>query len=105
MPGGTGNGLIKSLLDVRGECYGVEEAAWLIIRGFRDAIDLTVLRLEYQPERPVYSFLSLAWSVIADIDLNSEVCRCLGPLRFDLWGAWRVMSLLIQRGSYQIEGG
>ena len=49
--------------------------------------------MEYEP-RPIYSFLSVAWSVIADIDLNSEVFRCLGPFRFDLWGFWRVLSLL-----------
>ncbi len=98
IPGGTGNGLIKSLLSIEGEQYGVEEAAWLIIRGRRSLIDLTRLKMEYEPHF-VYSFLSVAWSVIADIDLNSEVCRCLGPLRFDLWGAWRVMSLLECRGS------
>jgi hypothetical protein len=41
IPGGTGNGLIKSFLDDINEEFGVEEAAWLIIRGRREKIDLT----------------------------------------------------------------
>jgi sphingosine kinase len=102
VPGGTGNGLIKSLLSNLGEDYGVQEAAWLVLRGNRDCIDLTKLSLEYHTQ-PVYSFLSVAWSVIADIDLNSEVMRCLGPLRFDLWGVWRVLSLLECRGTFSMK--
>lgn len=47
VPGGTGNGLIKSLLSYNKELYGVMEAAWLVIRGKRGAIDLTVMKLEY----------------------------------------------------------
>lgn len=35
IPGGTGNGLVKSLLAHQGENYGVEEAAWIILRGSR----------------------------------------------------------------------
>lgn len=102
IPGGTGNGLIKSLLANEGEYYGVEEAAWLVMRGQRRFIDLTKLEMEFEA-KPVYSFLSVAWSVIADIDLNSEVCRCLGAMRFDLWGAWRVMSLLQCRGTLSLQ--
>ena len=75
------------------EDYGVHEAAYLILRGQKSEIDLTRLDLEYEP-KPVYSFLSVAWATIADVDLNSEVLRCLGALRFDIWGAWRVLSLL-----------
>jgi diacylglycerol kinase family enzyme len=33
IPGGTGNGLIKSLLNENNEQYGIKEAAWLIIKG------------------------------------------------------------------------
>ena len=81
------------MLDAEGENCGVSEAAWLIIRGKRSWLDLTELKLEYE-ERPVYSFLSLSWAAIADIDLNSEVLRCCGALRLEVWGVWRVLSLL-----------
>lgn len=103
IPGGTGNGLVKSLLAEQNENFGIFEAAWMIIRGYRKSIDLTKLTLEFEP-KPVYSFLSTAWSVIADIDLNSEVCRCLGAFRFDVWGAYRVCNLMHASGTVEMEG-
>ena len=103
IPGGTGNGLIKSLLYENNEEYGVQEAAWMIIRGRKEFMDITELQLEYH-SKPVYSFLSVSWAVIADCDLNSEVLRFLGKLRFDLWGVWRVLSMVRYRGTLQIEG-
>lgn len=103
IPGGTGNGLIKTLLTEINEDYGIKEAAWLVLRGQTSKIDLTELRMEYHPE-PVYSFLSFAWSTIADVDLNSEPLRWIGPLRFELWGTYRVFNLLKCRGDLQING-
>lgn len=47
IPGGTGNGLIKSLLDHSGEKFGPLEAAYMVIRGRTDKMDLTQLDLEY----------------------------------------------------------
>lgn len=47
IPGGTGNGLVKSLLDRGGESYGVTEAAFRIIKGRSVHVDLTELTLEY----------------------------------------------------------
>jgi sphingosine kinase len=47
IPGGTSNGLVKSLLDLQGETFGVLEAAWLITRGKRNLMDVTKLVLEY----------------------------------------------------------
>jgi hypothetical protein len=37
-----------------------------------------------------WSMLSLAWGIIADIDLESEVLRCLGPLRMTIYGHHRL---------------
>lgn len=59
--------------------------------------------MEYHTE-PVYSFLSFAWSTIADIDLNSEPLRWIGPFRFELWGAYRCANLLKCRGDVLING-
>lgn len=64
---------------------------------------MTELKLEYET-KPVYSFLSVAWSTIADIDLNSERLRWLGPIRFDLWGAYRCARLLKCKGNLTIVG-
>jgi DNA-binding MltR family transcriptional regulator len=37
-------------------------------------MDLTEIEGEYEKEK-IYSFLSTAWAVIADCDINSEVIR------------------------------
>lgn len=39
------------------------------------------MELEKEPQ-PIYSFLSLEWAFMADIDMNSEFLRILGGLRF-----------------------
>ena len=42
----------------------------------------------YQTRSSSYtSFLNLTWAMIADIDIDSEILRCLGSLRLNLWGA------------------
>jgi len=39
------------------------------------------------------SFLTFSWSLIADIDIESEVLRWLGWLRMEVYSAWRVLNL------------
>ena len=103
IPGGTSNGLVKSLLDLQDEQYGTLEAAWLVIKGHKKLIDITKLSLEYEP-KPIFSFLSVSWAVIADCDINSEVIRSLGSARFTLWGVWRVLALVRYEATFQCEG-
>jgi hypothetical protein len=41
--------------------------------------------MEFEKENSrakIYSFLTLTWAYIADIDTGSEALRMLGPLRF-----------------------
>jgi len=40
-----------------------------------------------------WSFLSFAWGLVSDVDIESEVLRSLGSLRFTLWAVWRVLTL------------
>jgi hypothetical protein len=59
-------------------------------------MDLTQISMEYMKEeeqKNVYMFLSFSWAFIADVDLNSEKLRCMGPSRFTLWGLFRIMIL------------
>lgn len=53
-------------------------------------MDLTEIECEYYDYK-LYSFLALAWAVIADCDINSELIRCIGKPRFTLWGIFRVL--------------
>jgi len=47
IPGGTGNGLVKSLLHIRSEDYGIVEAAFRVLKQRAVEVDLTELTLEY----------------------------------------------------------
>lgn len=103
IPGGTGNGLVKSVLDYSGENYTLENAAFIIAKGRSMRMDLTEIEAEYMKDK-IYSFLSTAWAVIADCDINSECLRFLGPTRFTLWGVLRIICIKRYRGSLLYSG-
>jgi len=42
---------------------------------------------------PIYSFLSVSWCMLADIDIESEKIRWMGNTRFYVWAMLRVMKL------------
>lgn len=42
---------------------------------------------------PIYSFLSVAWTIVADVDLESEVLRWMGEPRFTVWTLIRALKL------------
>tara|TARA_B110000305_G_C19177356_1_gene510295 strand:- start:93 stop:722 length:630 start_codon:yes stop_codon:yes gene_type:complete len=42
----------------------------------------------------------LSWGIIADVDLESEVFRFLGPLRLDCYAVWRMLSLRRYQGKF-----
>ena len=47
----------------------------------------------------------MTWSVIADIDVNSEFMRCCGDARFTLYGVWRVLALRDYHGQFSTNDG
>lgn len=98
IPGGSANGLVKSVLDFSEEEYGVENAAFIVGKGRSMRMDLTEIEAEYEKEK-IYSFLSTAWAVIADCDINSEVLRWMGPPRFTVWGLYRICCMMRYRAT------
>jgi sphingosine kinase len=72
IPGGTSNGFAKSLCVASGENYNPELCSFLIIKGFYREIDILEVETPSR-EKNIYSFLSVAWGLIADIDLESEL--------------------------------
>ena len=83
--GGTSNGLAKSILHESKELYSSLESTFMICKGQTCSLDLS----EYKTKDNSYtSFLTFSYAMIADIDVDSEVLRCLGTLRLDLWGAY-----------------
>ena len=90
IPGGTGDGLAKSLLESAGESYDPLNAAFIIAKGRQQSLDLATVT---QNGKEYYSCLSLAWGLVSEIDIESEKLKFLGALRFDIY-ALILMSLL-----------
>lgn len=103
IPGGTGNALASSVLKHTNENYGVQEAAFLVAKGRRMFMDITELDGEYE-DRKIYSFLSTAWAIIGDCDINSEAIRWAGSIRFTLWGVMRVLFMQRYMGCFNFNG-
>lgn len=103
IPGGTANGLVKSILYASDEEYGIEEATFLVAKGRRSKMDLTEITGEWEKKK-IFSFLSTAWAVIADCDINSEVIRCIGEARFTVWGVWRCLFTRTYNGTLDYNG-
>jgi sphingosine kinase len=82
IPGGTGNGLAKSILFASGdEPYSAVSSTFVAIKGKRYPLDISVVRTLHDTH---YAFLSLGWGLISDIDIKSECMRCLGEARLYL---------------------
>ena len=97
IPAGTGNGLAKSLLELRGETYDPLNAAFSIAKGKQQSLDLIKVK---QNDKQYYSFLSLAWGLVSDIDIKSEKLKFLGSLRFDVYAVFLICLLPTYRGKF-----
>ena len=97
IPGGTANGLSKTLLELSNETYDPLNAAFLIAKGKQQTFDLAAIK---QNGNKYYSFLSLAWGLISDVDIESEKLKFLGALRFDLYALILVSLLRTYKGRF-----
>lgn len=89
---GSGNGLAASINHyIERPTASAVDNAFSICRGRVVPFDLS--SYEVAGGKKYTSFLSLAWGIVADVDLESEVLRALGPLRFDVYAVWRMLAL------------
>ena len=103
IPGGSGDGLAKALLERSGEKLGLEQACLLIIKGQTRLMDITKI-ISNSRSDPIYSFLSVAWCIISDIDLESEKVRWMGDTRFTLWGVIRTLKIRRYQAALSYRG-
>ncbi|KAG8385621.1 hypothetical protein BUALT_Bualt03G0064100 [Buddleja alternifolia] len=96
VPAGTGNGMVKSLLDSCGEPCAASNATRSIIQGHKRSLDVATVS---QGETRFFSMLMLAWGLVADIDIESEKYRCMGSARLDFYGLQRIFGLRKYNGS------
>lgn len=102
IPGGSGNGLAKSLLFEGGEEYSVVNSVFMAIKGTSAPMDLSLVNT---PSHTYRSFLLLGWGLISDIDLLSERLRCLGELRLYLAGVYFIMAKRMYKGRLSMFTG
>ncbi|BFG01082.1 sphingosine kinase 2 [Drosophila madeirensis] len=102
IPCGSGNGLAKSVAHHCNEPYEpkpILHATLTCIAGRSTAMDVVRVELYSKDKHYVmYSFLSVGWGLIADIDIESERLRSIGAQRFTLWAIKRLISLRTYKG-------
>ncbi|XP_066147813.1 sphingosine kinase 1-like isoform X2 [Euwallacea fornicatus] len=98
VPGGSGNGLARSIAHHCEEPYVPSPtlpAALAAVRGHSEAMDL--VRVETM-SHILFSFLSVGWGLLSDIDIESERLRVLGGTRFTVWSVARLIGLRSYKG-------
>ncbi|XP_028317352.1 sphingosine kinase 1-like [Gouania willdenowi] len=101
LPGGSGNALAASTHYYTGasSVSNVEllvSCGFLLCRGPVSRMDLVSIHLSSSTR--LFSFLSLAWGFVADVDIESEKYRHLGAARFTVGTLVRLASLRIYKG-------
>ncbi|KAL7301210.1 hypothetical protein TKK_0006177 [Trichogramma kaykai] len=99
IPCGSGNGLAKSIAHSKGEPYDQNPmliSSLSVVRRQTSRMDL--VRIETR-KQVLYSFLSVGWGLLADIDIESERLRAIGGQRFTVWSLARLIGLRTYRGT------
>ncbi|CDQ64118.1 unnamed protein product [Oncorhynchus mykiss] len=122
LPGGSGNALAASIhhysgwvthqdpnVAVRHHYSGAQPVSseellvscgFLLCKGLVSRMDLASIHLGSSPSNPtrLFSFLSLAWGFVADVDVESEKYRHVGAARFTMGTLVRLASLRVYKG-------
>eukprot|EP00472_Partenskyella_glossopodia_P014004 CAMPEP_0197527158 /NCGR_PEP_ID=MMETSP1318-20131121/20518_1 /TAXON_ID=552666 /ORGANISM="Partenskyella glossopodia, Strain RCC365" /LENGTH=506 /DNA_ID=CAMNT_0043081653 /DNA_START=225 /DNA_END=1745 /DNA_ORIENTATION=+ len=112
LPCGSGNGLAASLREEGREPMSPASSAYIIAK--QNVRDLDMCSFQQPGLKPIYGFLSMSWGLISDIDINSEVCRCMGKARFTAYAITRLcchksyygdLKYVAKNGLYHIKAG
>ncbi len=96
IPAGSANGYCKLVCEESKEELNAQNCAYIIAKGESKLFDIMEIESPSNPNK-IYSFLSITWGIIADIDLESERLRFCGSLRFTIFGLYM---LACQRNYY-----
>ncbi|CAN9505179.1 unnamed protein product [Ophioblennius macclurei] len=101
LPGGSGNALAASI-----HHYSQSPPAWneelllscgfMLCKGLVGSLDLVSVHLASRQR--LFSFLSLAWGFVADVDIESEKYRHVGAIRFLMGTLVRLATLKVYQG-------
>ncbi|KAM4691642.1 sphingosine kinase 1 [Rhinophrynus dorsalis] len=101
LPGGSGNALAASVSHYSGhqQVTGTKllnNCTYILCKGRPVPLDL--ISLTTSSGRRIFSFLSLAWGLISDVDIESEKYRFMGSARFSIGTFVRLTALRTYRG-------
>ncbi|XP_034044403.1 sphingosine kinase 1-like [Thalassophryne amazonica] len=101
LPGGSGNALAASIHHYSGAMPVSSEellisCGFLLCKRLVSHMDLVSIHLSSNPR--LFSFLSLAWGFVADVDIESETYRNLGAVRFTMGTLVRLAFLRVYKG-------
>lgn len=101
VPTGSGNGLAYSLIkhknrDIKHSEDAIKLCCEQLIGDETCMSDL--VRVDYGLDKTIWSFLSIGWGLLSDIDIDSEWLRCLGELRFTIYGLLRAITSRSYKG-------
>lgn len=92
IPGGSGNGLARSIAHHCSEPYTPSTLPASLAAVKNNCATLDLVRVE-TTSQILFSFLSVGWGLISDIDIESERLRMLGGQRFTIWSVARLIGL------------
>lgn len=98
IPCGSGNGLAKTIayaLDEPFDQNPVLISTLNVIKAQNVPMDL--VRVETKSQI-MFSFLSVGWGLLSDIDIESERLRAIGGQRFTVWSVARLIGLRTYKG-------
>ncbi|KAG9350403.1 hypothetical protein JZ751_026763 [Albula glossodonta] len=101
LPGGSGNALAASIHYYSGsQPVSSEEllvsCGFMLCKGLVSRLDLVSVNMA--SSQRLFSFLSLAWGFVADVDIESEKYRHVGAARFTVGTLVRLASLRVYQG-------
>lgn len=92
IPGGSGNGLARSIAHHCSEPYNPSVLPSILALVKNNYCSMDLVRVETTAQI-MFSFLSVGWGLISDIDIESEKLRMLGGQRFTIWSLARLIGL------------
>lgn len=101
IPTGSGNGLAYTLIRQKyPNLKSGEEAVRICCEAAlqSESCKTDLVKLSFGQGLAAWSFLSIGWGLLSDIDIDSEWLRCLGELRFTIYGLLRSITCRAYKG-------
>lgn len=106
VPTGSGNGLAYTLIrQKQPNIKSVDEAIKLCSeQAIQDkTCPADLVKITFGHATTIWSFLSVGWGLLSDIDIDSEWLRRFGELRFTVYGILRAMTSVSYRGKLSFK--